>query len=1078
MTIKTASPGVFVQEIDLTRGTADAITQNVGFCVGPFQKGPVDQTTYITEEVEFKRIFGEPTDENYEYWHSINNFLEYSGTCYVVRADDAMGDAVDNSANVYHPQKMRNSTDHFEYLRAGDKDPNIIEQSETTSGLYIKNQDDYFVAKGGLVATEYSMTTGQRVAGTGGVFIGRTPGTWSNGIGVAVIDKGADYQLTLKKEAPLISTAKTIIASGGDAAFDPENALQNTPQNWDGGTAHEDNRPLATRVDFDEIGTEIYPEEGIGDGLVPVGAGVARYAKLVPTSLDFDPTTISTLGVVEGYEGSGIRTDEGDLSGLRTAVEVINVSTDGGNANGTGLKVNLAIVNGEVTAANVYSSSSPVGYRVGDRVKTNIPGLAPSNQAVLEVTSETSPEGTVIKFGTSTAVIASVEKESDEPNAAPLYYTVAISPVATIVEDGITFYGEYENGDAITNQVGIQIGTIKNIYDLGEFVYYRTNGTQVVDVIWEGRTYSRNEGMQYNWPNLPFDGEIVYKGKAAVNSAGNPILDLDDEGNEVTVPVGGVATVTSATGDTIHWDAIQEKWVTTYVPKQSDYIFNPVNNQVHQIIFSNDWYAQQVAFSGIPWTQFAPRPGTSAQARELGAMDDEMNIFVYDALGNVTNQKGSVLESYFLCSKFKGGKTIEGSDNYYANLINNNSEFIYSNERVRELGFNHSTGDDGVDSGINYGRVVAGTTISTGLKAAYLEPRFGALNFDSLAEIADQTILDIPYLLLGGEDQLTASLGEIQAGYSKIEDENVSDLDYIIQGPASDLTTYTQSSGSVSYSEEVSSAVGKANFLISIAENMKTCMALVSPPRCAALDPVNAGKITQNIIQWANRIASSSYAVIDSGYKYMYDRFSDKYRYVPMNADIAGTMAQTSLVSEPFFSPAGMARGQIKHVVKLGYDPSKAQRDQIFTARVNPIVTFPGEGTVLYGDKTALAYSSAFSRINVRKLFIYCEREIAKIAKNVLFEFNDVPTRVLFKNNCNPFLRDVQSKRGLTDFLVVCDTSNNTPEVIDRNEFVADIYIKPNRSINFVQLTFVATKSGVSFGEAVAIVRRNNLVTQ
>ena len=1078
MTIKTASPGIFVQEIDLTRGTADAITQNVGFCVGPFKKGPVDQTTYITEEVEFKRIFGEPTDENYEYWHSINNFLEYSGTCYVVRADDEMGDAVDKSTNVFHPQKMRNSTDHFQYLKSGDKDPTIIEQSETTSALYIKNQEDYFVTKGGLVTTQYSMNSGQRVPGTGGVFIGRTPGAWSNGIGVAIIDKGADYQLTLKKEAPLVSTSKTIIASGGDAAFDPNNELANTPQNWDGGTAQVDNRPLASMTDLEKTAVEIFPEEGETDTTVPVGAGVARYAKLVPTSLDFDPVSIDTLGVVEGYEGSNLRTDEGDLSGLRTAVDVINVTTDDGNANGTGLKVNLAITNGKVTAANVYSASTPAGYRKGDRVKTNIPGVAPSEQAVIEVTAETSPEGTVLKFGGSTAIISSVEMESDDSDAAPLYYTVAISPIATLQETGSTIYGDYGDGDVITNQYGSEIGSIKNIYDLGEFVFYRTNGTQVVDVIWEGKTYSRNEGMQYNWPNLPFDGEIIYKGKAAVNTAGNPIYDIDDEGNQIEVPVGGVATVTGATGDIIFWDAIQEKWVTDYVPKQSDYIYNPINNEVHQIIFTNDWYSQQVAFSGIPWSQFAPRPGTSAQARELGAMDDEMNIIVYDALGNVTNQKGSVLESYFLCSKFKGGKTMEGSDNYYANLLNNNSEFIYSNERVREIGFNHSTGDDGVDEGINYGRVVAGTVVSTGLKAAYLEPRFGALNFDTLAEIADQTMIDVPYLLLGGEDQLTASLGELQAGYSKIEDENVSDLDYILQGPASDLMTYTQSSGSVSYSEEVSSAVGKANFIISIAENLKTCIALVSPPRCAALDPVNAGKITQNIIQWANRIASSSYAVIDSGYKYMYDRFSDKYRYVPMNADIAGAMANTSLVSEPFFSPAGMSRGQIKHVVKLGYDPSKAQRDQIFTARVNPIVTFPGEGTVLYGDKTALAYSSAFSRINVRKLFIYCEREIAKIAKSVLFEFNDVPTRVLFKNNVNPFLRDVQSKRGLTDFLVVCDPSNNTPEVIDRNEFVADIYIKPNRSINFVQLTFVATKSGVSFGEAVAIVRRNNLVNQ
>ena len=276
------------------------------------------------------------------------------------------------------------------------------------------------------------------------------------------------------------------------------------------------------------------------------------------------------------------------------------------------------------------------------------------------------------------------------------------------------------------------------------------------------------------------------------------------------------------------------------------------------------------------------------------------------------------------------------------------------------------------------------------------------------------------------------------------------------------------------YGQKQASAVAKANFLIALGEELKTAMVLISPPRCAALDPINAGEITRKIVDWSELIASSSYAVLDSGYKYTYDRFRDKYAYIPLNSDIAGTMANTSLVSQPFFSPAGLARGQIRNVVKLGYDPSKEQRDLLFTDRVNPVVTFPGEGTVLYGDKTSLAYSSAFDRINVRKLFIYCEREIAKIAKQVLFEFNDVPTRVSFKNNVNPFLRDVQSKRGLIDFLVVCDESNNTPEVIDRNEFVADIYIKPNRSINFVQLNFVATKTGISFSESVAMVRRDS----
>ena len=1067
MTIKTASPGVFVQEIDLTRGTADAITQNVGFCAGPFEKGPVDQITLVTEEIEFKRIFGNPTDENYEYWHSINNFLEYSGTCYVVRCDDAVGDAVDAAANIVHPQAMRNCTDNFEYIVEGDTDPNLTEESETTSSLYIKNQDHYFTTLGGLVATEYK--NGQRVPGTGGVFVGRTPGTTFNGIGVAVIDKGADYQITLKSDPPALSTSRTIFTDNGDSTTAIEGSMQ-----MDGGDSKASKRRRAENYRFQEPRTAPFPDET----QISPGIGIGKYVKIVPDSTAFSPERITELRIDD--PGKGLVSTEGNADGLLT-----DVAVDGGDDL---MLVNILLKDGEAIRIEVSQNSAHDAskYDEGDEcIATTGQTGTDVSDPIFTIEQKGSIEGTVIQVGDAVAAITSVEREDNTDDTSDVkYITCCLQPlvVGSSVEpiDQIYVqYGEVEIGDIMADQFGNEIGTVLRYYELGEFKFYSNSssdddGPGIVDVIWEGKTYTRNQGIQWKWPNRPFAGELVFEGKAAVTATGNPILD--ENGN--TVPVSGPAIVTSPTGDVIAWDGIRERWTTLYEPKQNDILFDPITGNAYGILYPNDWYAEQVAFEGLPWTQFAKRPGTSANAAELGCVDDEMNIIVYDALGNVSGIKGTILESYYLCSKFKGAKTVEGSDNYYANLVNNRSEFIYSNERVRELGFNYQTGDNGTDEGINFGKVVAGTQISTGLQAALLQPRFGAIDFTRLKEISEQTVLDLPYLLLGGEKQLTASLGEVQAAYQKIKEENVSDLDYLIQGPATDLTTFTQSSGSVSYAEEVSAGVAKSNYLIALAEDLKSCMALVSPPRCVALDPVNAGKITQNIIAWAGRIASSSYAAIDSGYKYMYDRFSDKYRYVPLNADIAGCMSNTALVSEPFFSPAGMSRGQIKHVVKLGYDPSKAQRDQIFTARVNPVVTFPGEGTVLYGDKTALGYSSAFDRINVRKLFIYCEREIAKIAKNVLFEFNDVPTRVIFKNNVNPFMRDVQSKRGCTDFLVVCDTSNNTPEVIDRNEFIADIYIKPNRSINFVQLTFVATKTGVSFGEAVAIVRRSTTVSQ
>ena len=434
----------------------------------------------------------------------------------------------------------------------------------------------------------------------------------------------------------------------------------------------------------------------------------------------------------------------------------------------------------------------------------------------------------------------------------------------------------------------------------------------------------------------------------------------------------------------------------------------------------------------------------------------------------VTGQRGSTIEQHILVSKLEGAKTVEGSNNYYKDVINRDSEVLFSNNALETI-----TGE------LNTGKVDPGTSITTGLECKLLAPRFGTVTNDKLrlaainTPAAERTTENFPYLLLGSNDQLTASLGEVQAGYDKVVEENIADLDYIIQGPGYDTTL----SSNKTLSEKVAESVGKANYLISLGERLKTAMVLISPPRCSSLEPINAGEITKRILEWVGQISSSSYGVIDSGYKYMYDRFSDKYRYIPLNSDIAGTMAQSTQFSEPFFSPAGMVRGQIRSVVKLGFDPSKDQRDQLFAARVNPVVTFPGEGTVLYGDKTALGYASAFSRINVRRLFIYAEREISKIAKSVLFEFNDVATRVNFKNTVDPFLRDIVSKRGAIDFLVVCDASNNTPEVIDRNEFIADIYIKPNRSINFVMLSFVATKTGVSFSEAVGANRRANIVS-
>ena len=283
-----------------------------------------------------------------------------------------------------------------------------------------------------------------------------------------------------------------------------------------------------------------------------------------------------------------------------------------------------------------------------------------------------------------------------------------------------------------------------------------------------------------------------------------------------------------------------------------------------------------------------------------------------------------------------------------------------------------------------------------------------------------------------------------------VEDPESQIIDFIIAGPSGTSDA---------------NALAKITSLVNIAEERRDCMVFVSPRRGNVIGISNTTTITTNIVNFFKQLPSSSYMVFDSGYKYIYDKYNDVYRYVPTNGDIAGLCLQTNEISEPWFSPAGFQRGVLRNAIKLAYTPNKAQRDQLYANRVNPVVSFPGQGVVLYGDKTALGFASAFDRINIRRLFLTVERVISSAAKSQLFEQNDEAQRSLFINIVEPYLRDVQGRRGVVDFLVKCDSSNNTPEAVDRGEFYAEVFLKPTRTINYVQLTFVATRTGVSFAE-------------
>ena len=399
-----------------------------------------------------------------------------------------------------------------------------------------------------------------------------------------------------------------------------------------------------------------------------------------------------------------------------------------------------------------------------------------------------------------------------------------------------------------------------------------------------------------------------------------------------------------------------------------------------------------------------------------GGSLDEMHIVVLDEDGGISGTAGTILETFEGVSQASDAKTSTGSSNYYADVIYAQSKFVYVMDHDTTLA--------------NAGSAKKGQTFDNAAGDAFV------VSTSSLAS---------------GTDDFAATNAEIATAYEKFNDAENVDIALLLCGPSQ---TSADATGDT-----------KATAVMDIATARKDCVAFVSPARADVVDVANAITQTQNVVGFADGLPSTSYAVIDSGYKYMFDKYNDVYRYVPLNGDIAGLCARTDSVADAWFSPGGFNRGQIRGAVKLAFNPNQTQRDELYKSRVNPCVSFPGQGTVLFGDKTAQSKPSAFDRINVRRLFIVLEKACSTAAKFQLFEFNDEFSRANFRNLVEPFLRDVQGRRGITDFSVVCDDSNNTGDVIDRNEFRADIFIKPARSINFIQLNFVATRSGIAFSE-------------
>ena len=469
-----------------------------------------------------------------------------------------------------------------------------------------------------------------------------------------------------------------------------------------------------------------------------------------------------------------------------------------------------------------------------------------------------------------------------------------------------------------------------------------------------------------------------------------------------------------------------------------------------------DWFDSQVLATStatvggtettvnISWNTLADRPSTSEFATSRSARFDEVHVVVIDGDGKITGNAGTILEKHLSLSKASDAEFSVGSPSYWRSYLKSNSAYVY--------GGDEPTGSVALGYSSDFNSVLgswdqkADSVIFGGSGAKNLELANGK-DYNGVTDVTTT----------GG---LEADLSKLVSGYGLFENKENYTVDFLIMGSAK-------------YDKETSQAL--AQKLITVADARKDAIAFISPNRGSFLsDPsmdsvtvYDDESITDSVLEFFAPLTSSSYAVFDSGYKYMYDRFANTFRYVPLNGDMAGLCARNDIDNFPWFSPAGTARGSILNAVKLAYNPSQSQRDRLYSARINPVVFSPGSGIILFGDKTGLAKASAFDRINVRRLFIYLEDAISAAAKDQLFEFNDEITRTNFVNIVEPFLRDVQAKRGITDYVVICDETNNTAAIIDNNEFVADIYIKPARSINFIGLTFVATRTGVSFEEVI-----------
>ena len=624
------------------------------------------------------------------------------------------------------------------------------------------------------------------------------------------------------------------------------------------------------------------------------------------------------------------------------------------------------------------------------------------------------------------------------------------SPTGATADQSLSTYNISGWNYKAVVQLTLKEGTIKSKFAVGERLTTNASTPVVADVI------------SWNADNRLLEVEIQSSNTGLYSTAsGSNIV------KSVLSAPAGYPAVTSSEGQIekierklyVSLDKSSQKFSDDNIGSARIRLKDLGSNEFTVASFS-DAYSELEFYPGQKWVNLAARPGTSEYVANKGGSNDEVHVLVFDHEGTITGTPRTLLEKFTFMSKASDAKTPQGANNYYAEVLKENSSYVFFAEHVGTL-----TGDSSTH--VQY-RTNGNTAVASGLwgtealnKNFNILQNYTGYRLDTTAgsaDIKDQATgawysSSYFYQLSGGDNGFDAASSDLNSALDLISDVETERIDYILCGKTGDT---------------LAESLSKANKCIAIADQRKDCIAFISPQRSDVVNVLSnptARTQTNNVVKFFDRLTGSSYAVFDSGYKYIYDKYNDVYRYVPCNGDVAGICVETALTNDPWFSPAGFNRGQIRNVIKLAYNPKKAFRDELYSSRINPITTFPGEGTVLFGDKTALSTPSAFDRINVRRLFLTLERVIGEAGRAQLFEQNDAVSRSIFRNLVEPYLRQVQGRRGISDFLVVCDETNNPSDAIDRGEFYAEVFVKPTRSINFITLTFVATRTGIEFSE-------------